>query len=60
MQSDGSHIIKKINSYRRRYYLRLLTRGLLLGAGILVSIFLFVTLLEAVFHFSSVIRAILL
>ena len=40
--------------------MRLLTKGLLLGAGILISIFLFVTLLEAIFRFSSTIRAILL
>ncbi len=60
MSIDQSHIKEKINRYRRRYYLRLFTKGFLLGAGILISIFLFVTLLEAIFRFSSVIRGILL
>jgi len=60
MRSNSTNIAQKINRYRRRYYLRLLTKGLLLGAGIVISIFLFVTFLEAVFRFSSAIRAILL
>ncbi|MCA6078519.1 hypothetical protein [Fulvivirga sedimenti] len=60
MEPRNTHINQKIQQYKRRYYYRLLLQGLMLGAGILLSIFVFVILLEALFHFSSVIRGILL
>ena len=60
MTGKREHIIGKINHYKRRFYLRLLIRGLLLASAIVLSIFLLVVLLEALFRFSSLIRGLLL
>ncbi len=60
MEGVDRHINQKIQRYKRRYYYRLLLQGILLGAGILLSIFILVILLEALFHFSSAVRGILL
>ena len=58
--SDREKIRERINRYKKRYYMGALIKGLLIGSGIVLGIFLLITLLESVFHFSSAVRGVLL
>ncbi|WP_246223763.1 DUF4175 family protein [Fulvivirga kasyanovii] len=60
MTDNERHIKANLRSYRRKYYLNLALRGLIISLGLTLSIFLVLNTLEYSFRFSSVIRAILL
>lgn len=60
MTDNERHIQSNLRSYRRKYYLNLALRGLIISLGLTLSIFLVVNTLEYSFRFSSVIRAVLL
>src|SRR3954471_3496668 len=59
MSNSEQTLILKLDEFIRRYYKNQLIRGSLYAAGILLSAFLTVTLLEYYGQFSQVVRAIL-
>lgn len=60
MVDKHSHIQSKLRSYRRKYYLNLALRGLIISLGLTLSIFLVANTLEYSFRFGSLVRAALL
>ena len=60
MNNVEQNIYSKIQLYRRKYYLTLAVRGLLISLGLTLAIFLVFNTLEYSFHFGSIIRAFLL
>ncbi|MCH8171191.1 MAG: hypothetical protein IIB07_08715 [Bacteroidetes bacterium] len=52
-------VLSKINSYSKRKYLLKIIDGLLKTVIVSVSIFIFLVILESLFHFSSTVRTIL-
>jgi len=55
----NGNINHNINNYKRKYYLNLSIRGIILSVSLLVFAFLFYVLLEYFAHFNSLIRSIL-
>ena len=56
--SDQEQIIfKKIRAYKRKFFLNLALRGLIISLGAILGIFLIVNALEYSIHFNSVVRA---
>ncbi|UII28259.1 hypothetical protein LVD15_07485 [Fulvivirga maritima] len=60
MNNVEQNIYSKIRQYRKKYFLNLAVKGLLISLGLTFSIFLIFNTLEYSFRFGSLIRAILL
>lgn len=54
------HIQHRIKRFKRNYYLSVLLRGLLIGVGLILTVFLVVNFLEYLFHFGYFLRGTLL
>lgn len=57
MTDNERHIQSQLKSYRRKYYLNLALRGLIISLGLTMSIFLVVNTLEYSFRFGTWVRA---
>lgn len=59
--SNNTHDIKsRINAFKRKYYVSLILKGVIISLGILLSVFLIINTLEYSFRFGSIARATLL
>jgi hypothetical protein len=56
---QGNSIFRNIHSYKKKYYKSFLIKSLLLALTLLLTAFLFYSLLEYIGHFNKIVRAIL-
>jgi len=54
-----SEILNKLKAYKKKYYLNVLLKGLIISAAVLITAYLVVNSLESGFRFNSTIRALL-
>lgn len=54
-----SELTKKINEYRKKYYTNKLLKGVVIGSALILSAFLFITVLEYFGRFSTPVRSFL-
>jgi hypothetical protein len=59
MDKDYNILLKRLDNFIRRYYLNQIIKGLILGAAIVGSFFLIVSLFEYLGHFSTLGRTII-
>jgi len=60
MSKDTHDIATRINAFKKKYYVSLMLKGIIISLGVLLSVFLVVNTLEYSFRFGSIARASLL
>lgn len=60
MSKDTHNITTRINAFKKKYYISLMLKGIIISLGVLLSVFLVINTLEYSFRFGSIARATLL
>jgi len=60
MKNTGADIKPKLSAFKKKYFLSLILKGILISAGLILSVYLIINALEYSFRFGSLARATLL